>query len=186
MDIGYLGIDVVTWVLDAPVKWVSAAASMPEGCRVEQSVALIAEFARNTMASFTITYETAPEGVQEELSVFGTRGSVFTRRFQSKRSQTPPRVVEMGETCQEISYTEIPDKSRPLQDFLQCILHGCGSRSSGASHLTTVQVIDCAYRSIALGCPVRVEAEHGIHPLSAPMSTDKPMVGTAHSLGPVV
>lgn len=150
IDIGHLAVDMIVWLLECPLKWIYAAASTPDNAQVEQSVLILAEFEPATLVNLTVSYETPKPSIQEELSIYGSQGSIFTRRFRTKRSMEPPQVIEQlrnGEIHQ-ISFTEGPDSSMPLQDFLLGIQDKSPIVSDGESSLLTVEFIDAAYRSL--------------------------------------
>jgi predicted dehydrogenase len=150
IDIGHLAVDMVVWLLDRPLYWVHAMALTPSDKRVEQSVSVMAGFEPDILVNLTISYEAPMPSVQEEMSIYGSGGSIFTRRFRTKRSTMPPEVIEQfrnGEV-RNISFTEGPDSSNPLDDFLQSIEKNAEILSDGKSNLRTVEFIDAAYRSI--------------------------------------
>ena len=150
IDIGHLAVDMTVWLLDRPLRWVQAVAFTPDDKQVEHSVTILAEFEPNVLASLTITYEAPVPSVQEELSIYGSLGSIFTRRFRSKRSTQPPLLIEQSKSgeVREVSFTEGPDSSKPLDDFLRGIETGSSILSDGRSNLPTIELIDTAYRSI--------------------------------------
>jgi predicted dehydrogenase len=154
IDVGYLAVDLVAWILDAPITWVFASESGFLAPGVEHSVVMSVGFlnarqSEETVANLCLTYQTVPGSVQEELSVFGRNGSVFTRRFQAERSPAPPTVIEhlTGSQARHPVFSP-PDASAPLVDFVDSIRMRREARSSGRSHLRTVQLVEAGYRSI--------------------------------------
>lgn len=154
IDIGYLALDVVMWLLgERRLESVYAVGSQPASHRVEQTALLCARFDGDLSISATVTYETSPGSVQEELYVFGDRGSLFVRRFQSIRGATPPRPPEVvehlhGSSAQMIAPLEEANNSRPLEDFLRAVALSKPMLASGRASLPTLALIDRAYRTI--------------------------------------
>ncbi len=149
-DIGHLAVDMIIWLLERPLRWVYAVASTPDDKQVEQSVAILAEFEPNVLVNLTVSYEAPIPSVQEEMSIYGSHGSIFTRRFRSKRSIEPPQLIEQSKSGEvhHISFTEGPDNRKPLDDFLRGIEERSPILSDGKSNLPTVELIDATYRSI--------------------------------------
>ncbi len=150
MDIGHLAIDMITWLLEKSLHWVDAVALTPNDKGIEQSVAILVEFEPTLLVNFTISYEAPIPSVQEEMSIYGSQGSIFTRRFLSKRVPENPLLIEQSKNGEvhHISFIERPNNGMPLDDFLQGIEKGYPIISDGRSNLSTVELIDVAYRSI--------------------------------------
>lgn len=150
IDIGYLAIDMLIWLLEKPLQRVYASASVTDLCCVEQSVAIIAEFNPNILVNFMITYEPPIPSVQEELSIYGSTSCIFIKRFQPHRSTTPPSIIEQSRAneIKQLHFTDIPDNSKPLDDFLNGIENGTIIKSDGNSSLPTLELIEHAYSSI--------------------------------------
>jgi predicted dehydrogenase len=159
IDIGYLAVDMINWLLGRQLQWIDAVTPSPENNQTEQSVALLAEFTPSVLVSLTVSYEAPVPSVQEELSIYGLCGSIFTRRFCSKRSDAPPLLIEQSTSGEvhQISFTTDPDNSKPLDDFLRSIEEGTPMVSDGRSNLATVEFIDAAYRSIREQIKVTVD-----------------------------
>ena len=150
IDIGYLALDIIIWLVGAPLNWVHAASPKNETHKVEQTLVLTAEFSSGTIVNLVVTYETAPGSVQEELSVYGNRGSIFTRRFQTERCGQPPIVIEHihGKKSHSFQFDAFADNSRPLADFLDHLPHRKGMLADGESNLAILEIIERAYKSL--------------------------------------
>lgn len=150
MDIGYLALDTLLWLLNQPVEKVFAFTPQTSSLDVESTIALVAHFKRDIMANITISYDAPPSSVQEELAIYGSRKSLFIRRFQPQKSTTPPLLIELegNGKYQEHTFDTLPDNSAPLKDFIQGITNKTVSQSTGASHLPTIEVIESCYKSI--------------------------------------
>lgn len=160
MDIGILACDMVTWLTGSTVHWVEAIACEPQNHRVDQSVLLLSELNSGTKLSLTVTYEAPFPSVQEELSLYGENGSLFVRRFRPQRNVEPPMLIEQYD-CGEInqlSFTQAPDNSKPLDNFLQSLTSSVDVLSDGRSSLPAVQMVNLAYRSIQENRKVMVES----------------------------
>lgn len=150
MDIGYLALDTLLWLLEKPVQKVFALAPEVSALEVETTVALVARFQDDLIANITISYEAPPSSVQEELAIYGSKKSLFIRRFQPQKSTAPPVLIELSGNgkVQEYAFDVLPDNSNPLKDFLDGVKNGALSRSEGISHLHTVEVIEACYESV--------------------------------------
>ncbi|MSP12235.1 MAG: Gfo/Idh/MocA family oxidoreductase [Chloroflexi bacterium] len=150
IDIGHLAADMLVWLLDRPLCWVFADALTSGIKHVEQSVAILAEFEPHVLVSLTVSYEAPANSVQEELSIYGSRSNIFTRRFQPKRSIQPPILIEESTEghVQEIVFTDLPEHWRPFEDFLRGIRTGSPIISDGRSNLGTIELIDAINRSV--------------------------------------
>lgn len=154
MDIGYLAIDTLAWILDQPFQEVYASAHR-EG-QFEYSAAILAKFAPNTLVNLTVSYLAPKPSVQEILSIYGTKGSIFTRRFQPKRSPSPPTVAEQYENGEfhEVSFVGDAENWRPLEDFLLAVENKTPIVCDGQSSLPTIQFIEAVYQAISESCIV--------------------------------
>jgi len=152
MDIGYLALDTLLWMIEKPVFDVFAIATNSKEMEVETTVALVAQFFPNIPANITISYDAPFNSVQEELAIYGSKKALFIRRFQPLKGKKPPIIIELsgnGE-IQQYEFDSLPDNSRPLKDFINSIKNNTTSQSNGESHQHTIQIIDACYESIRL------------------------------------
>jgi predicted dehydrogenase len=151
MDIGYLASDTLIWLLDQPLRWVQAVGSIAAIEQPEQTVIVTAQFGDDILVNMAVSYAAPPPSVQEELSIYGTELSLFSRRFRSKRfAKSPPQIIRLSATGEAIEtvYTKPPELWRPLEDFCNSVMTGSPIASDGRSHLGTIELIDTVYQSI--------------------------------------
>lgn len=158
MDIGYLAIDTLLWLLgQTPV---SVCASTPDisDWDIERTIAIVLKFRKNIFANLLISYEAPEMSVQEELAIYGEKKTIFIRRFQAQRSISPPSIIELSGNgvIKEFSFDDLPVNSNPLNDFLLCINNDLPINSSGESHLNVVKLIENSYKSIAMRKTIEV------------------------------
>jgi predicted dehydrogenase len=156
MDIGHLAFDTLLFSLDLRPKWVQAVATGETHAGFERSAAVQVGFNGGMLASLNITYSGPRSSVQEDLSIYGTDGALFLRRFNTKRSPAPPQIIVQSNTgrVEEIKVSNLPDPSQPFQDFLKSIRTGMPGVSDGKSSLPTVQLIHATYESLRTGVKI--------------------------------
>lgn len=150
IDIGHLAVDTLMWLLEGRLMWVEAEMLSTAGWPAEETVMILAEFEPHVNVNLTVTYAAPFPSVQEELSIYGTQCSAFTRRFAPVRfRQSPPILTQIPVNGKPTEFVH-PDKPqgwRPLEDFCNGIKTGQAVLSDGASNLRTVEFIDNVYRS---------------------------------------
>jgi UDP-N-acetyl-2-amino-2-deoxyglucuronate dehydrogenase len=155
-DVGHIAIDIVTWILnEAPVS----VSGISNHRRYEENCALTLRFSRGISATIAVTYNTPRGSVHEDLSLFGSEGSITVRRLQTHRSQDPPHVIVRtldAETT--ICPTGAPNPSRPLTDLLDRVGDDLALRCDAKSNMAVVGAIESAYKSIRRdGAPCLVQ-----------------------------
>lgn len=150
MDIGYLAVDMLIWLLDSPLCLLKAVGSHSKGYKGESSICILANSEPDTLVNLTVTYEAPSPSVQEELSIYGSRGSIFVRRFNSERSVSPPMVFEQVNNgkMDSVRFTMNPDCSAPLVDFLDSIKTNRPMIAEGKTTIPTIEFIGSVYSSI--------------------------------------
>jgi predicted dehydrogenase len=150
IDIGHLAVDTLIWLLEGRLMWVEAEMLSTAEWPAEDTVMILAEFEPHVTINLTITYAAPFPSVQEELSIYGTQCSSFTRRFAAVRfGQFPPTLTQIPVNGKptEFAYHDKPQAWRPLEDFCNGIKTGQAVLSDGVSNLRTVEFIDNVYRS---------------------------------------
>lgn len=150
MDIGYLAVDMLVWLLDSPLCLLKAVGSHSKGYKGESSICILANSEPDTLVNLTVTYEAPFPSVQEELSIYGARGSIFVRRFNTERSISPPKVFEQVNNgkMDSVRFTKNPDCSAPLADFLDSIKTNRFMIAEGKTTIPTIEFIEFVYSSM--------------------------------------
>jgi predicted dehydrogenase len=158
IDIGYLLIDTVLWMLNTWPQQVFASAT-PTGHEVEQSVLMVASLANGTLLNAAVSYECPITSTQEEFSIYGSQGGLYTRRFRLQKTAQTLSVIECRNNGEihEVSFAENFPNLLPLENFLRSIKQDEPLLCSGRSHLPVMQFIDAAYQSLRGNRLVKLE-----------------------------
>lgn len=150
VDIGHLAGDMLVWLIDKPLRWVEALAQQPSGGGAEETAVVVAAFGESTIVNLVVTYAAPAPSIQEELSIYGSKVSLFARRFRPRRSLDPPQIYEIGADGSTLTpdFSDPPHLWRPLEDFLASAASGRAPIASGRSHLETMKLLDAVARSM--------------------------------------
>jgi 8-oxo-dGTP diphosphatase len=145
------------WLCDANALEVYAAMRGHERTPSDSYCAILARLNDGALASLAITRGAPAGSVQEEISIYGSQGSLFLRRFRvaaggelATRDTSAGFIIQQttgGEIVKEISGGEAK-RWGPTEDFINCILRGGVPLSSGESNIRTVELIEAGYRAI--------------------------------------
>jgi predicted dehydrogenase len=158
IDIGYLLIDTALWMFSTHPLQLFATATFG-GHEVEQSALMVANLANGTILNAAVSYECPVTSTQEEFSIYGSNGGLYTRRFRLQKLAQTLSVIECQNSGEihEVSFADNFPNVLPLENFLNSISAGEPLSCSGRSHLPVMQFIDAAYQSIRSNRLVKIE-----------------------------
>lgn len=152
IDVGHIAVDLLTWIFDCELELQTVVSGDTHSPMVEETILALSTLKCNDEipVNLTVTYATPRPSVQEELSIYGENGALFTRRFQLERSSQPPVVFEkLGtEKAQERIFKQYPQPFKPLENLIDSIQSNDESISSGHSNLRIVSFIEQVYSQL--------------------------------------
>jgi predicted dehydrogenase len=169
MDLGYLAVDTLVWVVGELGHELSAELSA-DVARSDDTAGLLIRLGSG-IATVLITYPAPGRAVQEELLVYGSRGAVFARRFEVVRIGRPPTVtlLEQGGDLTRRRFRTSKSGPLPLAAFLEAVQTGKDCPAAAEHALQTMRITDTAY---ATQTRCRAETGLGTNPHDPSLASD--------------
>ncbi len=150
-SIGHHLIDTIVWLVQERVTEVNAYASFLERGEIEDYVDALIRFDKGSTAAITINDGAPDNSVYERIQIWGRAGNLAIDRFKPVYDREQPKVMHqlIDGTIFSTDFSASPTKKwAPAQNFVDAIIRGAPTISSGAQNLMTIQAIDALYKSL--------------------------------------
>ncbi len=157
IDSGSHLLDILLYVTDLAVETVYCLQERFD-LPVDVNSALTLRFTNGALGSVAVVGDAPGIGAQvwEDITFYGSEGAIYYRMMGGVLDRAPLLEVRQHEGDRVVPVGDLPPASDPDTNFIEAIRGRAPVESPALCGLRVAEVTEAAYRSAALGQPVRV------------------------------